>query len=93
MHICYKLFGWKPWTFLTNYDIDRECEKCPVCGGTSFKHTVVDTVSNHASEVHVHCDECGEMVNCQLYGSYDPIFMYMDRSFEMWVIRKQKATI
>lgn len=87
MHICYKLFGWKPWSILSNYDIDRGCERCPKCGGTSFRDLILDTVSNNVSEVDTYCISCGEYVNFWAYGYYDPSFAYCDRSFEMWLIR------
>lgn len=88
MSIWYKIFKWKPWTILTNYDIDSKCLKCPKCGSTSFEETLLDTVSNVPSEIDTHCMECKEHVNYWAYGAYDPIFRLSDRSFEMWSIRR-----
>lgn len=78
--LIYRLIKWKPYSLTRNYDHEHFCHTCPKCGHRAFKDQILDTVSNHVSEVDTSCLHCGHIVNFWAYGSYDPCYSFSDRS-------------
>lgn len=73
-----RIFGY---TLTRNYDSNGVCIRCPYCGGANFKENVTATVYEYRpSEIEVHCVDCAKMINFWAYGSFDPCFMFHDKS-------------
>lgn len=86
----YKVLGWKPYTFRSNYDKEMKCIRCPKCGHTEFTETVVDQVDGYYSPVcesKINYNHCGQEVNYWAYGYYEPHHMIADRSMSMLINR------
>lgn len=75
-----KIFGY---SLNRNYDPEGKCVKCPNCASVDFKEYVLDRIDGYMTqpcETEIRCAKCHEQVNYWAYGSFDPCFMFQDKS-------------